>query len=98
MVTYAYDIVLQAPLGDRRGVLELVIQDKKVNGTLDALGYKTICSGVIDSEGNCSLQGSIKTFMSEFDYTGIGYVDNTRVDIKLSNSRNSFRLLGTACK
>lgn len=97
MPEYNYDIVLQTPIGDRQGKLTLRIEPPILKGICTLLGYSMPCTGKIDKSGHCTLRGQFKTFMSVIEYSGCGYADSKRVDFKLNDNDNHYRMIGTAC-
>ncbi|MGN1140132.1 MAG: hypothetical protein ACI4TF_02925 [Oliverpabstia sp.] len=92
---YTYDIVLKTEIGERKGQLVLDITENIVKGCFKLLGFSLPCSGIIDKNGNCSLQGQLKTFMSTYDYIGAGYADENRVDVVLNSGKKRFYMTGT---
>lgn len=96
MAEYHYNIVLQTQLGDKKGKLTLWLEPPHLSGSCTLLGYTEPCDGQIDPQGNCTLHGKLKTFMSEIAYTGDGHADSSKVDFRLYGRDSLFRMIGTA--
>lgn len=90
MREHNYKIFLETPLGSRKGVMHLYIDNAKVNGYLDLLGQRQPISGEINEDGNCSLSGRLKTLVSEFSYKATGYINDVSVDLIIVGGQNSF--------
>ena len=96
MLTYSYKIVMQTPLGPRKGSLYLEISENKVTGYLGLLGNRNSFSGKIDRKGCCKIHGQIITLMRTIEYTGTGHADENSVELTLQGVRDIFYLKGTA--
>ena len=95
MPRYTYDIVLKTEIGERKGQLILEITEYIVRGCFNLLGFSLPCSGRIDQNGKCFLQGQLKTFMNTYDYIGKGYADCNKVDVVLDSGKKCFHMMGT---
>lgn len=73
--SYQYEIILSAPIGDKKGYLTVNIAQGKLDGNLIVMKNKNYFSGIIKPNGNCEISGSIKTLIGSVDYHGEGYVD-----------------------
>ncbi|MGN0406138.1 MAG: hypothetical protein ACI4F1_13000 [Bariatricus sp.] len=98
MHRYIYDIVLETPIGDRKGNLVLKGEEEEVEGFCTLLGFTQPCSGEIGRDGRCRLRGQLKTFMTRYDYIGTGYADQDKIDLILRSGGKKFYMTGTAVK
>lgn len=96
MRKYNYDVVLETLLGQRKGTMQLVIDEEKVNGFLSILEKTEPCCGTMDHSGLCKLSGKIVTLLKEFAYTATGYIDEKHVDLILKSGKSIFQMTGTA--
>lgn len=96
MAVSLYQIVMQTPLGQKQGQLQLEVQENKVFGYLDILGYTQPIHGRIEADGSCQLEGHIVTLMRTFPFIADGWVTDDSISLTLRGDRNVFRIKGTA--
>lgn len=100
-----YNIFLETPLGIRKGMLHISVDNAEVNGYLELLGRHQPLSGKIGSDGQCCLNGKLKTLMSEFSYKATGNISGGRVDLTISRGQHALikkercllKITGYAC-
>ncbi|MGN0114182.1 MAG: hypothetical protein ACI396_02530 [Acutalibacteraceae bacterium] len=97
-MSWQYNIVMHTPLGKKYGTLFADVTDNTVSGWLDILKHKERFEGTIDSDGNCTISGTIVTLMRSVKYTATGKMTSTAVALKLQGERNVFELTGVACQ
>lgn len=95
---YTYNIVMQTPLGEKKGILHLKINNEKVSGLLDILGKENLFTGEIDSDRRAILNGSIETIVSTFKYTAKGYIHEDTINLTLYGRQGAFNISGTALR
>lgn len=93
-VTYMYHIDLATQMGIKHGELFLSVIDNKIDGIMNILGEQQSCSGERNSDGSCILFGKLKTKLSVFDYTAVGYFDKDSILLDLKYKQGIFRLTG----
>lgn len=98
MLEYTYHIVMQTPLGEKKGTVHLNINIDRVSGRLNILGKENVFTGEIDIDGKCNLNGSIKTIVSTFEYTAEGYIHKESINLTLYGRKDVFYVSGTALK
>ncbi len=98
MPEFTYEVVMQTPLGLKRGVMWLGIDCREVHGYLNILGNTQPCHGEIDETGLCRLFGRIVTFTRSIDYSAFGMADEAGLDITLYSNKDVFHITGTICK
>lgn len=82
-----YNIVLSAPIGDKKGVLNAHIFQDRLEGELIIMKNENYFCGTIQKNGSCEISGHIKTLSGIVDYSGTGYLDSKTVTLVL-NTRN----------
>lgn len=95
---YRYDILLSAPIGDKKGVLTINIFQDKLNGDLVLMKHKNHISGTIDQNGKCIISGTIKTLTKIINYNGSGYIDEQVATLILNTSGGNLIISGKAVK
>ena len=98
VLEYIYDIVLQTPLGEKKGIVSLDINNARVCGCLSILGKENAFTGDIDINGRCNLNGYIETIVSTFQYTAEGYINNEIINLTLYGRQEVFHISGTASR
>ncbi len=98
MAEYTYDIMMQTPLGKKKGVVNLNVNINRIYGTLNILGKENVFTGEIDIGGKCNLNGSIETIVSTFKYTAEGYINKEKISLTLHGRQDVFTIRGTALR
>jgi hypothetical protein len=91
-----YSIIMETPLGSKRGTMHIDIQSSSVEGQLNILGGKNPLCGEINANGACTLRGKIKTLMREINYIAIGRVSGQTLELTVRGESNIFQITGTA--
>lgn len=81
--TRTFDVVLMTEIGPRYGTMEVVIDDGQVAGSLKLFGESHAFSGKYAVDGQCRLEGIMKTLMRSIHYVATGYMDGERVALTL---------------
>lgn len=92
---YKYDIVLTAPIGDRKGTLTAEIINSKLEGNLFIMKHDNYFCGTIDNYGRCSISGSIKTLPKIVSYDGSGFMDGENLTLTLNIGSRKLIMTGT---
>ena len=90
---YLYKISLATQIGKKSGKLFLSVIQNKIDGVLEILGQKQPFCGEKTASG-CVIKGQLKTLVSVFDYTAIGYFDIKSISLDLTYNHGVFRLTG----
>ncbi|MGN1114739.1 MAG: hypothetical protein ACI4RC_06435 [Oscillospiraceae bacterium] len=93
---YHYDIIMTAPIGDKKGVLKVNIINNKIEGSLAVMKNENYFCGSIKSNGSCEVMGNIKTLTGTVEYHGEGYLDMQTVTLVLNAGNNSLVVTGKA--
>ncbi|WP_099468732.1 hypothetical protein [Konateibacter massiliensis] len=91
-----YKVILETPLGNRNGILELNISKTKIDGYLYIFKNREPVTGELSSDGSCRLRGKFVTLMSEFYYEATGRIDCDYVDLILHGRSSVFQMKGIA--
>ena len=98
MLEYTYDIVMQTPLGKKRGILYFNMDNEMVSGSLNVLGKENLFIGEMDIDGKFNLNGAIETIVSTFEYTAEGYIHEETINLTLYGRQAVFNISGTALR
>lgn len=90
-----YKISLKTPIGVRHGTMEVYIHKQKIKGSITLLGHKNPIYGIIDSTGSCTIVGQLTTLVRNINYTAVGKITDTVVELSLKGERNVFKITGT---
>lgn len=93
-----YTVLVETPLGAKTGTLEMTVINSEITGFIELLGVKNAVIGELCSDGNCSLDGMIKTPVRYFEFCANGYADTEKIELVLSNGSHSYKLTGKAKK
>lgn len=96
MLERAYKVILYTPLGERNGMLELMISEAKINGYLNILQHKESVEGELNDDSTCKLRGKIVTLMSKFCYEAVGKMDCDSIDLTIHGGRSELKMKGIA--
>lgn len=75
MKTYIYSITLDTQMGVKKGTLTRYAEVNcgSESGYIEILREKNPYLAKIESNGKCSISGSLKTLVSNYNYRGDGY-------------------------
>ena len=93
---YRYEIVLSAPIGDKKGFFTVDIIQDKIEGSLIIMSNKNYFCGTIKSNGSCEISGYIKTLTGIVDYHGSGYLDEENLTLVLNTGNRKLIVSGKA--
>lgn len=96
MSEYHYHVVMETPLGPKRGDLHVRLAGSAIRGTLYILEREEPISGSLTGKGRCRLHGRIITRMRTLDYTAEGVLDSSHIALTIHEARNTFFVRGTA--
>lgn len=97
MPRYVYRIVMDVPIGERRGMMAVNTVGNKIDGCIEILGHSEAFSGVIDGEGNCCIGGRLNTLMNTIPFIAEGIVRADRVHLFIHRKQDVFEIFGDAC-
>lgn len=96
MSEYRYEVVMETPLGPKRGSLCLQVAGTQIRGVMTMLGRRESVCGECIGEKNCRLHGRMITRMRAVDYTAEGTFDSSHIALTVQEARNTFIVRGTA--
>lgn len=91
-----YNVVMQTPLGNRRGVMTVQIAGRDVSGTLALFGHSQPFTGSIAADGQCTISGSFVTLLRTVQFSAVGTLTHGSVSLRMQGERNVFLLTGAA--
>ena len=92
--TYHYDLVMDAPLGKRRGNLELMVEKNWMNGYLTMFTRTIpIRNGHLDGK-RISFDGEMKTLMKTLPYKAEGTVTQSSLEMVISTQQGVYPVKG----
>ncbi|MGN0591258.1 hypothetical protein [Ruminococcus sp.] len=96
MKTYIYSISLDTQMGVKRGTLTRYAECNQgsESGYIEILGEKNPYLAKIEANGKCSMSGTLKTLVSNYDFRGDGYIYPDKFEITLYNEKNSLLMQG----
>lgn len=90
----SYNVVMQTPLGDRHGTMQVHCDEADLSGTLQLLGFRVPFQGTVDAMGSCTINGRIQTLMKSFAYEAHGSINAQQVQLDLQSDGRHFLLSG----
>ena len=93
-----YKISMKTPIGVRYGTMEVCIYNQEIEGGITLLGHKKPINGMIDSTGSCTIVGQLTTLVRNINYTAVGKITDTEIELSLKGERNVFKITGTVEK
>lgn len=93
--TYQYELEMEAPLGRRRGNLELIIEKNWINGYLTMFTRTVpIRSGVLTGN-QITFEGEMITVMNRLPYKAKGTISLSGVELTLTTDKGEYPVKGT---
>lgn len=89
-----YDILMNTPLGQKKGELKAKIENGRLTGFLSLFGNTELIEGTVDEKGNCSLKGRFITLMKSVDFTADGTIDRDIMRLALKGERGHYEITG----
>lgn len=93
-ITYQYDIVLNAPIGEKKGVIKAHVFDEKIEGEIMIMRHSNYFSGTISKDGCCEIYGSIKTLLGSISYSGCGTFSHDEINLRLNTENTVMTVCG----
>lgn len=91
---YTYEVTLDAPLGQKRGVLVLNAIAGDCRGVLSLMSFSNPVHGSVDADGACTLMGRMRTLMRNLPFTAEGQIDLESLELTLHWGGRSYALHG----
>lgn len=89
-----YDIVLSAPIGDKKGTLEAEIDGERLEGRLIIMRNENYFCGTIGENGGCEISGRIKTLTGNVAYIGKGRLGGGSLALVLDTGKRKLVVTG----
>lgn len=89
-----YDVLMNTPLGQRKGVLKAKIENGKLTGFLSLFGHTEPIEGTVDENGNCSLRGKFITLMQSVDFAADGTIDCDTLRFAIKGDCGCYEIIG----
>lgn len=96
MFIFLYEIIMQTPLGEKHGIMQIEICQSKVSGYIEILKNKESFQGQIDENGVCLLYGRIVTLVQKINFTAFGIANEKEVNLVLhgEGQNDTFHITG----
>ncbi len=94
MPDYLYDVTMNTPLGERRGVLRLTALEGSTSGSLMLLGISHPILGSISPDGVCHLTGTLQTLIHRLPFRAEGRISPPKVDMLLVCEHRTYPISG----
>lgn len=91
-----YRIAMETMVGLRYGTMRIRSFNNQLAGTLELLEHSEEFEGTVDADGNCKIYGCLVTLMRSFQYTAVGKLSDSCVELLLRGGQNNFRITGSA--
>lgn len=89
-----YDVLMNTPLGKRKGELKAKIENGKLIGFLSLFGHTEPIEGTVDENGNCFLRGKFITLMQSVDFTADGTIDFDALRLAVKGDCGYYEIMG----
>lgn len=89
-----YDVLMNTPLGKRKGELKAKIENGKLTGFLSLFGHTEPIEGTVDENGNCSLKGKFITLMQSVEFTADGTIDWDTLRLAIKGDCGYYEIIG----
>lgn len=96
MKKYIYSIILDTPMGVKKGTLLRFADynNGSESGYIEILGEKNPYLAKIEPSGKCSMSGTLKTLISNYDFQGSGYIYPDKLEITLHDGKTDLLMQG----
>ncbi|MGN0696668.1 MAG: hypothetical protein ACI4J5_07895 [Oscillospiraceae bacterium] len=96
MKIYRYNITLHTQIGVKKGTLTRYAEYDSGSecGFIEILGCKNTYTARLLPDGKCSMSGTLKTIVSDFDYRGDGYIYPDKLELTLHGEKTSLLMQG----
>ena len=89
-----YDVLLQTPLGKKKGELNAKIENGALNGFLSLLGHTEPVEGSVDENGNCTMNGKIVSLMRSIHFVANGTIDYNAIRLTVKGDAGHYEMIG----
>lgn len=89
-----YNIILEIPLGKRKGEISLEIDNNKLSGYLLIFQNKNSIRGTILDNELCLIEGKYKTLFNSIDFIANGKITETDLNLTLNVGNKQFVMSG----
>jgi len=93
--TYQYELEMEAPLGRRRGNLELIIEKNWINGYLTMFTRTVPIRGGGLTGNQITFEGDMITVMNRLPYKAKGTISLSGVELTLTTDKGEYPVKGT---
>ena len=90
-----YNIILQTPIGKRYGTMSVMKIDETIQGILSLFGHAEPFVGTVKENGECRINGMIRSLMKRNEYTAHGRITSQKVELALEGKHKTLRIYGT---
>ncbi|MGN0675797.1 MAG: hypothetical protein ACI4KG_08580 [Oscillospiraceae bacterium] len=96
MKIYKYSITLYTQLGEKNGLLTRYAEYNRSSesGFIEILGERNPYLAKIEPNGKCSMSGTLKTLVSDYNFRGDGYIYPDKLEITLHDGKNILLMQG----
>lgn len=91
---YTYDITLDAPLGQKCGILVLSAITGEFRGVLSLMTFHNPVYGAANSGGECTLMGRMRTLMQNLPFTAEGKIHPDGLELTVHWDGKNYPLHG----
>ena len=92
---YRYVIEMTAPLGKRKGELELIVKDRLVNGFLTMFTNTIPITQALMSGNRIHFNGEMSTLAGAFSYEAEGTVSKSKIELLFRTDSGDYPAVGT---
>lgn len=94
MPKQSFRIVMKTSIGERCGTVTAEWEDEKLHGIMEILEHTNVFSGKIDKDGNCCIEGEMKSLVRIIPYVAVGNISSSGLYLSLQEGRNTFEVVG----
>lgn len=98
MLEGRYQLILNTPMGEIKGILELRMEKGELCGTLEAMGGKNHFKGGKVEGNKCAFSGEFNTPLGVISYNILGIAEGNKLMIYAETNKGRFKLEGTRIK
>lgn len=94
MPKLSFRIVMKTSIGERCGTVTAEWEDGKLHGIMEILEQTNVFSGQIDKDGNCCIEGEMKSLVRNIPYVAVGTFSSSGLYLSLQEGINIFEVVG----
>lgn len=94
MPKQSFRIVMKTSIGERCGTVTAKWEDEKLRGIMEILEHTNVFWGQIDKDGNCRMEGEMKSLVRNIPYVAVGTLSSSGLYLSLQEGRNIFEVVG----